>query len=170
MWGICVNGGLHRFLRLMENLKKAEIFTSGFNRSIDEKSRISIPTRYRTQLERAQKEYDAIFVFCLPHLKSIRVYTYDGWMEFAQPKIDAIPDAEKRLQFTAKIYALLDEQTIDSQGRIKIKKEFLKAVGIEKNVYISGIGRGFSIEAAKPETNPFELSGEEADFINNMLF
>ncbi len=159
-----------RVLMPMEHFKKSEIFTGGCHRSLDDKNRISIPTRYRTQLERAQKEYDAIYVFCLPHHDAIRVYTYDGWMEFAQPKIDAIPDAKKRLAFTKKIYGLLDEQTIDSQGRIKIKKEFLKAVGIEKSVDISGIGRGFEIKAAQPEVNIFDISDEEADFINEILF
>ncbi len=154
----------------MDILKKTEIFTDSYDRSIDDKFRLSVPTRYRTQLERAQKEYDAIFVFCLPHLKALRVYTYDGWMEFAQPKIDAIEDAEKRMSFTKKIYSLLEEQTIDSQGRIKIKKEFLNAVGIEKNVTLSGIGRGFEIKAVEPEEDRFNVTQEEADFINNMLF
>ncbi len=154
----------------MENLKKPEVFTGSHPRSIDDKYRIIVPTRYRTQLERAQKEYDAIFVFCLPHLNAIRVYTYDGWMEFAQPKIDAIPDAETRMDFTQKIYSLIDEQTIDSQGRLKIKKEFLKAVGIEKNVTLSGIGRGFEIKATACDEDKFSISKDESEFINNLLF
>ena len=154
----------------MEFSKKPELFVGDCKRSLDDKNRLSIPARFRTQLERAQKEYDAIYVFCLPHRNAIRIYTYDGWMEFAQPKIDAIPDAEKRLEITKQIYALLDEQTVDAQGRITIKKSFAKAVGIETNVDISGIGRGLEITAAKPETDTFDVKPDTATFINDMLF
>lgn len=154
----------------MEISKKPEIFVGSCQRSLDDKNRLSIPTRFRTQLERAQKEYDAIYVFCLPHHNAIRIYTYDGWLEFAQPKLDSIPDAKERMKRTQQIYALLDEQSVDAQGRIKIDKKFLKAVGIEKNVQLTGIGRGIQLTAVADETDVFNLTQDSQDFIDNLLF
>ena len=154
----------------MELSKKPEFFVSSCTRTLDEKSRVSLPARFRTQLERSQKEYDAIYVFCLPHRKEIRVYTYDGWLEFAQPKIDAIEDPRERMAMAEQIYALLDEQTVDSQGRLKIDKSFLKAIEVDKSVRISGNGRGLLIKAASEETNIFNISEKTADFMDNLTF
>lgn len=154
----------------MEFAKKPEFFVGSCQRSLDDKCRISLPARFRTQLERAQKEYDAIYVFCLPHRKEIRIYTYDGWLEFAQPKIDAIADPKERMAMAEQIYALLDEQTVDAQGRLKIDKRFLKAIGVEKSVQLSGNGRGILLRAVAEETDVFNVSEKAADFIDNLYF
>lgn len=154
----------------MEFSKKPEFFVGSCKRTLDEKSRVSLPVRFRTQLERSQKEYDAVYVFCAPHRKEICIYTYDGWLEFAQPKIDAIENPQERIAMTKKIYALLDEQTVDSQGRLKINKEFLKAIDVEKNVQISGNGRGLVLVADAEEADVFNISEKEAEFIDSLYF
>ncbi len=154
----------------MEFSKKPEFFVSSCQRTLDDKSRISLPARFRAQLERSQKEYDAIYVFCLPHRNEIRIYTYDGWLEFAQPKIDAIEDPVERMEMAERIYALLDEQTVDSQGRLKINKSFLKAIGVDKTVQLSGNGRGILLKAVTEETDIFNVNEKTANFMNSLYF
>ncbi len=155
----------------MEFTKKPEFFVGKqCTRTLDDKSRISLPARFRTQLERSQKEYDAVYVFCAPHRKEICIYTYDGWLQFAQPKIDAISDPKERIAMSNRIYSLLDEQTVDSQGRLKIDKDFLKAIGAEKSVQLSGNGRSLLLTPAQEDKDIFDISEKEADFIDSLYF
>lgn len=155
----------------MEFAKKPELFVGKTCiRTLDDKNRISLPARFRAQLERSQKEYDTVYVFCAPHRKELNIYTYDGWLEFAQPKIDAVENPKDRIAFSNRIYSLLDEQTVDSQGRLKLDKDFLKAIGVDRTVQISGNGRNLLITAAKEETNPFDIDEKTADFIDSLYF
>ncbi len=155
----------------MEITKKPELFVGkACTRTLDDKSRISLPARFRAQLERSQKEYDSVYVFCAPHRKELCIYTYDGWLEFAQPKIDAVENPKDRIAFSNRIYSLLDEQTVDSQGRLKLDKDFLKAIGVDKTVQLSGNGRNLLITAAKEETDPFDIDEKTADFIDSLYF
>ena len=155
----------------MELTKKPELFVGKqCTRTLDDKSRISLPARFRTQLERSQREYDSVYVFCAPHRKEICVYTYDGWLEFAQPKIDAIENPQERIAMSKRIYSLLDEQTVDSQGRLKLDKDFLKAIGVDKSVQLSGNGRSLLITPAEEDNDIFNVSEKEAAFIDSLSF
>ena len=155
----------------MEISKKPELFVGkACTRTQEDKSRISLPARFRAQLERSQKDYDTVYVFCAPHRKELCIYTYDGWLEFAQPKIDAVENPKDRIAFSNRIYSLLDEQTVDSQGRLKLDKDFLKAIGVDKTVQLSGNGRNLLITAAKEEVNPFDIDEKTADFIDSLYF
>ena len=163
----------------MEITKKPELFVGkACTRTLDDKSRISLPARFRAQLERSQKEYDSVYVFCAPHRKELCIYTYDGWLEFAQPKIDAVENPKDRIAFSNRIYSLLDEQTVDSQGRLKLDKDFLKAIGVDMltlaNDHALDAGMngllGTIITAAKEETNPFDIDDKTADFIDSLYF
>ena len=155
----------------MDFAKKPELFVGKTCiRTLDDKNRISLPARFRTQIELSQNEYDTVYVFCATHRKELNIYTYDGWLEFAQPKIDAVENPKDRIAFSNRIYSLLDEQTVDSQGRLKLDKDFLKAIGVDRTVQISGNGRNLLITAAKEETNPFDIDEKTADLIDSLYF
>lgn len=154
----------------MEEKKRDFLFSGTFNRTLDEKSRLAIPARLRSQLEKAQDEDEVIYVFCHPGQKLIRIYTYDGWMKFAQSTLDEIDDPIKRANVTDAIYSLLEEQKLDGQGRIVINKEFAKQIGLEKNALVRGLGRSIQITPAAEVSDRFNFSDEQNSYIDKMLF
>ena len=153
----------------MEEKKRDFLFSGTFNRTLDEKNRLAIPARLRSQLEKAQSEDEVIYVFCHPRSKVIRIYTYDSWMNFAQSIIDKIDDPLKRADITDAIYSLLEEQKIDGQGRIPINKDFSKLIGLEKNAVVRGLGRSIQIKPAVEVEKKFEFSDEQNFYIDQML-
>lgn len=153
----------------MEEKKRDFLFSGTFSRTLDEKNRLAIPARLRSQLEKAQSEDEVIYVFCHPGSKVIRIYTYDSWMNFAQSIIDEIKDPIKRSDITDAIYSLLEEQKIDSQGRIPINKDFAKLIGLEKNAVVKGMGRSIQIKPEVDVEKKFEFSDEQNSYIDKML-
>lgn len=160
------SGGMEQ----QNDIKRDLIFTGTFKRTLDEKNRLAIPARLRTQLERAQDEYECVYVVCAPELNVIKIYSYDGWMKFAQPKIDSISDPIKKQKITEEVYKMVEEQRLDGQGRITINKAFARIVGIKKNVKILGMGRGIQISAIEDDEDEFDISEDGKNFITGLLF
>lgn len=144
------------------------IFSGYFERTLDDKGRLAIPARLRTQLEKAQSKDEVVYVHYSVAYNSIRIYPYDGWIEFVQPKIDAIEDHDKRVMMMRTLYHFTEEQKMDAQGRILVNKKLAKALGIEKGVSIIGEGRGIEITALKEEEN-FSLDSEQMDFLKSII-
>lgn len=152
-------------------IKRDIIFTGSFKRTLDDKNRMAVPARLRSQLERAQDEYECVYVVCVPGLSVIRIYTYDGWMKFAQAKIDAIENPIEKQKITEEVYKMVEEQRLDGQGRITINKLFAKKVGIKKNVQILGMGRGIQLSASEDDDeDDLDISEDGKNFITGLLF
>ncbi len=171
MWENGMKGGAVGIMEENIGIKRDIVFTGSFKRTLDEKSRMAVPARLRSQLERAQDEYECVYVVCVPGLSVIRIYTYDGWMRFAQAKIDAIKDPIEKHKMTEEVYKMVEEQRLDGQGRITINKNFAKKVGIKKNVQILGMGRGIQLSAAEDdEEEDLNISEAGENFITSLLF
>lgn len=153
----------------MENKGGDLIFSGYFERSLDDKGRLAIPARLRSQLEKAQSKDEVVYVHYSVVYNSIRIYTYDGWMAFVQPKIDSIEDPDERVRMMRTLYRLTEDQRMDAQGRILINKKLAQVVGIDKNVSICGVGRGIEIEALKPAEESFDFKDDEVDFLKSIM-
>lgn len=145
------------------------IFSGYFERTLDDKFRLSVPARLRTQLEKAQSKDEVVYVHYSVAFNSIRIYPYDGWMEFVQPKIDAIENNEDRVRMMRTLYHFTEEQKMDAQGRLTINKKLAKLLGIEKNVCIIGEGRGIEIAALKEEDETGKLADDELEFLKSII-
>lgn len=171
MWENGTKGGAVGIMEENIGIKRDIVFTGSFKRTLDEKSRMAVPARLRSQLERAQDEYECVYVVCVPGLSVIKIYTYDGWMRFAQAQIDAIKDPIEKHKMTEEVYKMVEEQRLDGQGRITINKNFAKKVGIKKNVQILGMGRGIQLSAAEDdEEEDLTISEAGENFITSLLF
>lgn len=171
MWENGTKGGAVGIMEENIGIKRDIVFTGSFKRTLDEKSRMAVPARLRSQLERAQDEYECVYVVCVPGLRVIKIYTYDGWMRFAQAQIDAIKDPIEKHKMTEEVYKMVEEQRLDGQGRITINKNFAKKVGIKKNVQILGMGRGIQLSAAEDdEEEDLTISEAGENFITSLLF
>lgn len=154
----------------METTIKEQIFSGYFERNLDDKGRVAIPARLRSQLSQAQDKDEIIYVFYNVVYNSIKIYTYDGWITFVQPKIDAIKDPDERNRMMKKTYRFLEEQKMDAQGRILLNRKLAKAMGIEKGVSICGVGRGIEISALTGDEDDIDLLPDERDFIKDVMF
>lgn len=154
----------------MENNSNNLIFSGYFERNLDEKGRLAIPARLRSQLEKAQSKDEVIYVFYSTVYKTIRIYTYDGWMSFVQPKIDAVEDPDDRVRMMRTVYRFTEDQKMDAQGRILINKKFAQLLGIDKSVSICGMGRGIEITALESVEESFELKEDEVDFLKSIIY
>lgn len=154
----------------MENSSNNLIFSGYFERNLDDKGRLAIPARLRSQLEKAQSKDEVIYVFYSTVYKTIRIYTYDGWMSFVQPKIDAVEDPDDRVRMMRTVYRFTEDQKMDAQGRILINKKFAQLLGIDKSVSICGMGRGIEIAALESAEESFELKEDEVDFLKSIIY
>lgn len=154
----------------MENSIGNLIFSGYFERNLDDKSRLAIPARLRSQLEKAQSKDEVIYIFYSTVYNVIKIYTYDGWMSFVQPKIDAIENPDERVRMMRTVYRFTEEQKMDAQGRILINKKLAQLLGIDKSVSICGVGRGIEIAALESAEESFDLKDDEVDFLKNIMY
>ncbi len=114
------------------------MFIGEFNHNIDDKGRMSIPSRFRDELN--GKFYvtkgidDCLFVFSL-----------DEWKIFEE-KLSKLPLSKPGARaFVRLFYAGAIECILDKQGRINITSILREHASIEKEVSIIGVGNRIEI-------------------------
>lgn len=107
--------------------------------NMDPKNRLFIPSAIRDELGQR-------FVLCTPPNgeKCLFGYAVEDWKELAAI-INSQPTGREltlRQRFT---YLNVDTVTHDAQGRITIKNSFCEYAGLEREVFILGVGRRVEI-------------------------
>jgi MraZ protein len=108
------------------------VFTGEYRHTVDDKGRMAVPARFRSQLE------DGIFVSrwidgCLA------IHTRMGWDELdARVSNLAITDAGARL-FQRQIFAGAFEAELDRQGRILLPSYLRDETGLTSDAVVVGI-------------------------------
>ena len=110
--------------------------------NLDAKGRLSIPSRYRAQLQETCQGQVIITVdkdYCL------LIYPLHEWEE-VERKLNRLPNLNKqarRLQRLMIGYA--SEVEMDSNGRVLLPKELRAFAGLEKQVVLLGQGNKFEL-------------------------
>ena len=112
-----------------------------FERKLDDKRRLTIPTELRDQLKSG-------VVITRGFGKYLHMYPKNVWYDEVEPKLDGdLLDervADLNVQFrTGKIEVDLDEK----QGRITLENHLLAYSGIDKDVSVVSVGRYWRIVA-----------------------
>lgn len=112
-----------------------------FERKLDDKRRLTIPTELRSELAQG-------VVVTRGFGRYLHLYPKSVWDEFVEPKLDGdILDeriADLNVQFrTGKTEASLDEK----QGRITLDQHHLVYAGIDKDVEVIRVGKYWRIVA-----------------------
>jgi MraZ protein len=107
------------------------MFTGEYRHSVDEKGRIAVPSKFRSQLEGGavvSRWIDG----CLA------IHTADGWASLAD-KIAALPvtDASARL-FGRSIFAGATEADLDKQGRVLLPAYLREGIGLASDALVVG--------------------------------
>lgn len=112
------------------------MFRGIFHNSIDEKGRVSIPARFRDQI---QNNHQTPLVLTLGFDQCLFLYPSDTWQTIEEKlsSMDSL-NAEVR-QFQRTVMRATDEVDLDQQGRIVINPVLRKEAGLGKSVVIVGL-------------------------------
>lgn len=116
------------------------MFMGSYKNSIDAKSRMIIPSKYR----------DALGLKCVVTKgidKCLYIYPVDEWDNFAA-KLATLPKADANARnFVRHFYANAEECEIDRQGRITISQTLRDYAGIQKELSTMGTGEKIEVWA-----------------------
>jgi MraZ protein len=134
---------------------------------LDEKGRLSIPSRFRDQI--AQDHDGRLVVTNLPHC--LVAYTPEQW-EAIEARTSQLSNVKSNVQsFLRYFYSGATECELDRQGRILIPPSLREAANLDKQVVIAGMFNRIEIwsqaswdeEMKKAVENFEDISDELAD-------
>ena len=130
--------------------------------SIDDKNRMIVPSRLRSELGRScvlTKGLD----------KCLYIYTTDAWNKQME-KIEKLPESDPKVRaFIRHFCANAAECEFDKQGRIIIPQELKSYAAIEKELVTMGAMSKIEVWAKEVWDNPANSSKMEADAFANAL-
>lgn len=112
------------------------MFTGEYKHSIDPKNRMFLPATMRDELGEE--------VFVVKGIDScIAVYPKDAWEAFTE-KLNSLPEIQAR-RVKRTLMASAAKTKIDGQGRVLISQSHKAYAGLDKNVYVIGVGNHVEI-------------------------
>ena len=144
------------------------LFRGRYQHALDEKGRLSIPSRFREIL--AQEHDGKLIITNLPHC--LVAYTPGQW-EAIEARSGELSTVKSNVQsFLRFFYSGATECEIDKQGRILIPPSLRDAIGLDKQVVVAGMLNRLEIwsqarwdeEMKKAVENFDDISDELADF------
>jgi MraZ protein len=133
-------------------------FIGEYQHSIDQKSRLIIPARWRESID---PETDGSGLYLTPGFdKCLFVYTPAGW-RVAEEKVKNVSySMPEGRQFQRLFFARARFSEIDNQGRILIEADLRKAAELKKKVVLIGVAERMEIWDAE-KWQGYEDRGEE---------
>lgn len=134
------------------------MFVGEFRHSLDEKSRIVLPSKFRSQLT------NTVYV-TLELSNCLGIYSEEEFAKLAS-KYTLLDDFDKLSRAVKNVFfANSSELVLDKQGRIIIPKNLLEKVNISKEIVLTG---GFNhINVYAKEVFENNMKEDEANFANN---
>jgi len=132
------------------------MFLGEYQRSLDNKGRLFIPAKFREDLSKGtailSKGFDE---------KCLFLYSIENWEELVK-KITNVPVTKINIQeFSRWFFKSAHEETIDSQGRIKIDKNLMEFAGLEKDVVLVGVSTRAEIWSLESWNNYSRITEEK---------
>lgn len=108
------------------------MFIGEYSHSIDEKNRLAIPTKFRSELKNG-----AVVTRGLDN--SLFLYTKKSWNELAE-KLAKLPISQAGSRaFSRLMLAGAMDVSLDKQGRINLPDYLKKYAGVKKKVVVAGL-------------------------------
>jgi len=141
------------------------MFRGTFEHTIDEKSRVSVPARFREILQAANDDRVVITNFLIGSARCLDVYPHAAWAQL-EDRLRAKPQFDQRvLRFQNYYVAAAHECLIDRQGRILVPPALREYAGLQRDVVFTSALDKFRIWDAEVWKQVF---GEaERGFIDN---
>jgi MraZ protein len=117
------------------------MFRGCFEHTIDDKSRLSIPVKFREALETT---FSAPLIVTR-HKDCLVAYPTDEW-RLLEAKMNGMPSFDPNVQaFRRFFYAPAQECPTDKAGRILVPPTLRAFAGLERDVVLAGMGKTFEV-------------------------
>lgn len=134
------------------------MFVGKYYNSIDSKSRIIVPAKFRDDLEGR-----CIIAKSLD--KCLTIYPRKQWEKFVEEKLDILPTGNPQARKLKRhFYSSAAECDVDKQGRLKLPQDLVNYAGIEKDLVTVGSNR--TIEVWSKEEWDKQLDEETGELMN----
>ena len=134
------------------------MFVGTYYNSIDSKSRMIVPAKFRDGL-------GAKCVIAKALDKCLTVYTTDAWDKFVEEKLKPLPDSNPNTRkFKRYFYSSAAVCDVDKQGRVKLPQDLIDYAAIDKDLIT--IGTDDKIEIWSREIWDGELDEETGELLN----
>jgi MraZ protein len=113
------------------------IFTGQYERTIDAKNRIQLPSQLRAAID-PERDGKGLYVTLGEHRGTLSVFTERGFEELAaRIETEFMPGPESR-RFELQFYGLACYVDVDSQGRIVLPDPLCKKARLSADVFVVG--------------------------------
>ena len=134
------------------------MFVGKYNNSIDSKSRVIVPAKFRDELEGR-----CIIAKSLD--KCLTIYPLAQWEKFVEEKLEILPAGNPQARKLKRhFYSSAAECDVDKQGRLTIPQELKEYAGIEKELIT--VGSDKTIEVWSREHWEDELDPDTGELMN----
>ena len=139
------------------------MFLGEYQRSLDNKGRVFIPTKFRENFTKGiaiiSKGYDE---------KCLFLYSIENWQELVK-RITILPVTKINQEFSRWFFKSAHEEVIDGQGRVKIEKSLIEFSGLNKDIVLVGVSTRAEIWSLKTwesysKSSDAKFSGNEKIF------
>ncbi len=147
------------------------MFVGKFNNSIDSKSRMIVPAKFRDGL-------GGRCVIAKALDKCLTIYPVHEWEKFAEEKLEILPTGNPQARKLKRhFYSSAAECDVDRQGRLTIPQELKDYAGIEKDLITVGSNKTIEIwsreqwsDEVDPETEEVMNASEVAESMEQYGF
>lgn len=141
------------------------MFSGRYEYSIDDKSRVSIPAKFREGLS---QNHDLRLI--LTNLDGcIVAYPYQEWLSIQEKVSTAGPIRKEARAFLRYFYSGASECPIDKLGRILIPQALKTDAHIQKNVVIIGVGKKIEVWAKEKWEELVKMATADPDQIADIV-
>ncbi len=134
------------------------MFVGKFQNSIDSKSRIIVPAKFRDEL-------DGSCVIAKSLDRCLTIYPRDQWEKFVSEKLEVLPTGNPQARKLRRhFYSSAAECDVDKQGRITVPQELKDYAGIEKDLIT--VGSYNTIEVWSKEYWKAEIDPDTGELMN----
>ena len=134
------------------------MFVGKYYNSIDSKSRIIVPAKFRDDLE-------GRYIIAKSLDKCLTIYPRKQWEKFVEEKLDILPTGNPQARKLKRhFYSSAAECDVDKQGRLTIPQELKEYAGIEKDLIT--VGSDKTIEIWSRQNWDDELDPDTGELMN----
>lgn len=112
-------------------------FTGQYDRSIDAKNRIQLPSQLRAVVDEA-RDGSSLVVTLGEHRGTLSIFTERGFEELAVRVETEFESDPEWLRFELQFYALASRVEADKQGRLVLPDPLVKKARLEEDIFLVG--------------------------------
>lgn len=139
-----------------------QMFLGEFEYKVDEKGRVPVPPKYRTELK-------AGVVLTAGVESCITAYTVSEWKKMSENLTSSIPSRSKLRRLNRALFASAYSINLDGQGRIALPVSLRLHTGIEEEVIIAGANNYFELWGKQQWEEEKAIAREQAWQITESL-